>query len=84
MTDELRIAELKDALDHIRAVCECPGVMSFTIDLEYVARVARHALRDAKPWQDRATRRVVGDTVSFQDSKPLRPLADETPERKRT
>lgn len=52
----MKVAELQDALDHIRAVCETPQVMSMTIDLPYVARVARDALRGAPPWEKRPTR----------------------------
>jgi hypothetical protein len=55
--EEIRIAELEDALDHIRAVCRTPELMSFTIDLQYVGDVANRALKDAQAWSDRPTRR---------------------------
>jgi hypothetical protein len=46
---EMRIAELERALRHIRAACEHPELMSFHIDLRYVAQLARDALRDDPP-----------------------------------
>lgn len=59
--EELRIAELEDALDHIRAVC--PQMMSFTINLDYIARYARAALKDATPWTERVTRQPNNSTA---------------------
>ena len=47
------VTKLQDALGHIRAVCEAPKLMSFPVNLQYVARVAREALRGSKPWHDR-------------------------------
>ena len=61
--EELRIAELEDALDHIRAVCKMPELMSFTIDLDYVGRVAAAAIKDSKPWIERPTR--IAEDVRF-------------------
>jgi hypothetical protein len=61
--EELRIAEMEDALDHICAVCKCPQMMSFTINLDYVARYARAALKDATPWTERVTRQSNNSTA---------------------
>jgi hypothetical protein len=62
---EMRIAELEDTLDHIRAMCESPGFMSFVVDLDCIARVAREALNGSKPWAERPTRERDGVTFGF-------------------
>jgi len=54
--EAIRIAALEDTLDHICAVCERPSLMSFTIDLAYIARKASAALEGSQPWKDRPTR----------------------------